>query len=187
MQFVSEKLFNSDNLIELTYSYTKYNPTETSYYYTFETKLVNENGNILLTIPGAGLTNVIEVPGHGKKFLVYQYDYSVIPYRTYTHVYSLPESTTKSADYSISSSGLGNPFPNPADRQVQIPLQLPKEMHSGMLELYDMNGRRIMSYPVTGNTRNIILPTDQLIPGTYLYRVDSEQWQSDSKKIVIKE
>lgn len=185
VQFVSEKLFNDDDLIELVYSYTKYN--ETLYYYTYETKLVNENGTILLTIPGAGLTDVIEVPGQGKKFLVYEYDYSVIPYRTYTRVYNLPESATKSADYSISSFGLGNAFPNPADRQIQIPIQLPKEVHSGMLELYDMNGHRIMSYPVTGNTRNLILPTDQLIPGTYLYRVDSEQWQSDSKKIVIKE
>ena len=82
---------------------------------------------------------------------------------------------------------LDNPFPNPADQQVQIPLQLPKYLHSGMLELYDVNGHRVMSYPVTGNTRNLILPTDQLIPGTYLYRVNSEQWQSDSKKIVIKE
>ena len=60
VQYVSEKLFNDDNLIELVYSYTKYNPTETSYYYTYETRLVNENGTTLLTIPGAGLTSIIE-------------------------------------------------------------------------------------------------------------------------------
>jgi len=185
VQFVSEKLFNSDNLVELVYSYTKYNPTETSYFYTFETKLVNENGTVLLTVPGAGLTNVIDLPGHGKKFLVYEYDYSVIPYRTYTHVYSLPKSATKSADHAISNIGLGNPFPNPANQQVHIPLDLPKEIHSGVLNLFDMNGQWMMSYPLTQTFETLILPTDQLIPGTYFYHVVSEQWQSAAKKIVI--
>ena len=53
----------------------------------------------LLTFPGAGFTNVVETADQGKKFLVYQYDYSVIPYRTYTHVYGLPESDGPSASY----------------------------------------------------------------------------------------
>ena len=185
VQFVSEKLFNSDNLIELTYSYTKYISTETSYYYTFETKLVNENGTVLLTVPGAGLASVIEVPNHGKKFLLYEYDYSVIPYRTYTHVYSLPESATKSADHVISNIGLGNPFPNPASQQIHIPLDLPKEIHSGVLNIFDMDGRKIRNYPIKGNPEILTLQTVDLLPGTYLYQVDAEQWQSGAKKMVI--
>jgi hypothetical protein len=185
VQFVSEKLFNSDNLIELVYSYTKYVPTETSYYYTYETKLINENGTILLTVPGAGHTNVIEVPGHGKKFLVYEYNFSVIPYRTYTHVFSLPESTTKSAEYMISTVNLGDAFPNPANEQVNIPVQLPEGIQSGMLELIDLRGQSILSHPVTETTDNLILPTGCFIPGTYLYYVQSGEWRSAAKQIVI--
>jgi len=185
VQFVSEKLFNSDNLIELVYSYTKYVPTETSYFYTYETKLISENGTVLLTIPGAGHTNVIEVPGHGKKFLVYEYDYSVIPYRTYTHVYSLPESATKSAEHTISEVNLGDAFPNPASEQVNIPVQLPEGIQSGTLELFNVNGLRILSYPITGTTGNLILSAQQLIPGTYIYHLASGQWNSEAKKIII--
>jgi len=185
VQYVSEQLFNDDNLVELVYSYTKYVPTTNSYYYTYETKLINENGTVLLTIPGAGHTNVIETPDHGKKFLVYEYDYSVIPFRTYTHVYGLPGSETKSSEYTISTMSLDNPFPNPASRQVHIPVKLPEGIHSGTLELFDLNGQRIISYPVTETTGNLILPTQQLSPGTYIYHVDSGQWRSEAKKIVI--
>ena len=38
IQYVSEHLFNSDDLVELVYIYSKYVPTTGSYYYTFETK-----------------------------------------------------------------------------------------------------------------------------------------------------
>ena len=78
IQFLSEHLFNDDDLLELVYIYSKYVPTELSYYFTFESKLINENGAILLTVPGAGFTEVLESAEHGKKFLVYQYDYSDI-------------------------------------------------------------------------------------------------------------
>lgn len=185
VQYVSEKLFNDDNLVELVYSYTKFVPTETSYYYTYETILINENGTILLTIPGAGHSDVIETPDHGKKFLLYEYDYSLIPYRTYTHVYSLPESTTKSADYTRSTMDLGNAYPNPAAQQVHIPVQLPNGHHSGTLELFDVHGQMTKSFPVTGITGHYTMPTNQLIPGTYIYHLSSGNWRSEARKIVI--
>ncbi len=187
IQYVSEKLFNDDNLVELVYSYTKYVPTETSYYYTYETKLINENGTVLLTIPGAGHTNIIETLEHGKKFLVYEYNYSVIPYRTYTHVFSLPGSATKSADYTLSNLEIGNAFPNPASQQVHIPILLPQGIHSATLKLFDLNGRRMMSYPVTETTGNMIIPSQQLIPGNYIYQIDSGNWRSEGKKLVIQQ
>lgn len=187
VQFVSENLFNDDDLVELVYIYSKYVPTAESYYYTYETKLINENGIEILTIPGAGHTNVIETLENGKKFLVYEYNFSVIPYRTYTHVYNLPEGPLKSENYSLSAFESGNAFPNPASRQVNIPVQLPEGAHSGTLELFDVNGRKIVSYPITGTTRNVVLPTHQLIPGTYIYHVDSGCSRSAAKKIVIQE
>lgn len=189
VQFVSESLFNEDPLIELVYSYTRYVPTETSYYYTYETKVVNEHGTLLLTVPGAGYTNVIEVPGQGKKFLVYEYNYSVIPYRTYTHVFSLPETDTTETGAPDQVSTLEvprYPFPNPADHQVHIPVMLPEGIQSGTLELFDLNGKMVMSHPVTGSTGNLVLPTHQLVPGTYIYQVDLGHMRLPSKKIVIR-
>ena len=185
VQYVSEKLFNSDNLLELVYSYAKYVPTETSYYYSYETKLINENGTVLLTVPGAGHTNVIEIPDQGKKFLVYEYDYSVIPFRTYTHVYKLPSSATETSEYSSSITYQGNPYPNPAHSQVTVPIQFPDGIESGRLDVFDMKGSRILSHSITEPSAYYILPVRQLIPGTYLYQLSAGAWRSVPKKIVI--
>lgn len=187
VQYVSENLFNDDNLIELVYSYSKYVPTTESYYFTYETKLINENGNILLTVPGAGFTSVIETTTSGKKFLVYIYNFSVIPYITSTQVYSLPETALKSESMSLTSFELGDAYPNPAGRFVNIPVHLPPGVPSGSLELYDLNGNMVSSYPVTGSTHNLVLPTQNLVPGTYIYNVKSGDLCSSSKKIVVQE
>lgn len=185
IQYLSEQLFNSDQLIELAYIYSKYVPTTGSYYYTYETKLINENGSVLETFPGAGHTMVHETIGHGKKFLVYEYNYSVIPYRTYTHIYSLPESGTKSVEYSVKEAGTDLPYPNPAKHQVHIPVQLPKGISSAELTLYNLNGQVIGTYPISDADENLLLSTRQLSAGTYLYSIQSESWQSESKKLVI--
>lgn len=185
IQYVSEQLFNSDDLVELVYIYSKYVPTTGSYYYTFETKLINENGNVLETFPGAGFTSVVETIENGKKFLVYEYNYSVIPYKTYTHVYSLPETTTKSAELPAVSLTLGNPYPNPAKQQINIPIELPEGIASAQLVLINLKGQKVLSYPVRDSDENILLPTRQMDPGTYLYTLQSHGWHSESKKVVI--
>ena len=186
IQFVSEHLFNSDDLLELVYIYSKYVPTELSYYYTFETRLINENGTVLLSLPGVGFTNVIETADHGKKFLAYEYNYSVIPYRTYTHIYSLPEQTTKSESHSISGFVPDDAYPNPASGQVNIPVSLPEGVQSGSLEIMDLNGRKIDSYPISGSTSNVLIPALHMAPGTYLYQVNTRSSRSAAKKIVFR-
>ena len=185
VQYVTEKLFNDDALIELVYSYTKYIPTTTSYYYTYETKLINENGNVLMSWPGAGYTNVIETPGHGKKFLVYEYNYSVIPYRTYTHVYSLPESAINAVQGRVQPEARPLPYPNPADRLIHIPVTLPSGDSEGTLELFDLKGNLLLSYPVTGIDTQVILPVHLLVPGTYLYYLQTATTRSETGKIIV--
>jgi len=187
IQYLSETLFNSDNLLELVYICSKYVPTELSYYYTFETKLINENGSTLVTLPpGVGFTQVIETAGQGKKFLAYEYNYSIIPYRTYTHVYRLPDPATKSTSQLVTGQGQGNAYPNPAQRQVNIPVQLPDGAASGILLLSNLNGQQILSYPVTRSTGNVVLPVDRVAPGTYIYQLSCGTTKSDARRIVIR-
>jgi hypothetical protein len=185
IQYLSEKLFNQDNLIELVYIYSKYVPTETSYYFTYETKLINENGNTLLTFPGSGFTQVIETPENGKKFMVYEYNFSVIPYRTSTHVYSLPEPAVKSSELDVSSILRGKAYPNPAAGEVVIPLQVPKGVNHGSVELFSPGGAKILSYPFSGTPEQVILPVRQLAPGTYFYRVNAGGIVYAPEKIVV--
>jgi hypothetical protein len=185
VQFVTERLFNDDPLVELVYSYTKYVPTTTSYYYTYETKLVNENGNVILQIPGAGYTNVIETPGHGKKFLVYEYNYSVIPYRTYTHVYSLPGSEINAAMSPASQVALPPAYPNPAEGLIHIPVMLPGASVTGSIEILDLEGRLLLSYPVTRDDEHVVLPTQSFAPGAYLYYIKSGDSRTGTAKFVV--
>lgn len=187
IQHLSEHLFNDDDLIELVYIYSKYMPSELSYYYSFETKLINENGIDLLSLPsGAGFTEVIETAEHGKKFLVYKYDYSVIPYRIYTYVYALPELSDPAANYAINGLNPGYAYPNPAGQQLRIPVNLPEGVLSGSLEIMDLNGRKILSYPVRESMGQVRLSTQQLAPGTYMYKLVAGRTSSIAKKIVIR-
>jgi hypothetical protein len=185
VQFVTEKLFNDDPLVELVYSYTKYVPTTTSYYYTYETKLVNEIGNVTGTWPGAGYTNVIETPGHGKKFLVYEYNYSVIPYRTYTHVYSLPEAGVNAIQEVAPTRTPTLPYPNPADQLIHIPIEFPAGDSEGTLQLFDLNGNLVLTYPVTNSDTQLVLPTHQLTTGTYLYYIQTSNSRTEPGKIIV--
>jgi hypothetical protein len=186
IQYISETLFNRDNLIELVYIFSKYD--ELLYHYTFNSKLINETGTQLVTFPpGVGFTQVIETADQGKKFLAYEYDYSVIPYRTYTHVYSLPEESTRSVSHSFTAVNQGDAYPNPASHQVTIPVSIPDGNGSGTLVITDLYGRKVESYPIGPSTRHVLLPARQLPPGTYLYQVHSGTVQSEAKKLVIGE
>lgn len=186
IQFLSENLFNDDDLLELVYIYSKYVPTEFSYYFTYEAKLINENGATLLTFPGAGYTEVVESTEHGKKFLVYQYDYSVIPYRTSTHVYALPGQTEPSAVSAFSGFNPGDAYPNPGRQIINIPAKLPEGISGGALEIYDMHGRKIRSYPLSPSSNNVQLSAGQLASGTYLYQIAAGDKISEARKIVIR-
>ena len=186
IQFLSEHLFNDDDQLELVYIYSKYVPTEFSYYYTYEAKLINENGTIILTLPGVGFTDVIETTDLDKKFLAYQYDYAVVPFRTYTHVYGLPETGGPSISEVVLGFDPGNAFPNPATTMISIPASLPEGVRSGSLEIVDMNGRKVLSYPLTESTGQVQLPTRRLASGTYLYQISAGNRKSEAKKIVIR-
>ena len=152
IQQVSEHLFNNDDLVEIVAISYRYNETETGWwYYAYEVSIVNENGNEILNVPGAGHTMVFDMGDDGKKLLVWIYDYSVYPYVIHTNVYDLPESsqTNKSVTISESPEVLGNPFPNPASGNLSIPLNLTGQ--GGNLHLHDMQGGFIRSIEVTGD------------------------------------
>ncbi len=184
IQYVSDHTFNLDDLIEFVYIYSKYNPTETSYYYSYETRVINENGTELLKIPGAGHTEIVETADDGEKFLVYVYDFYQIPAVTQTRVYSLPEDPLKSGPIQ-NRYGPGNPWPNPSNGILNIPVRIPPGEGPGELILYNIKGQEVMRQAVQGEDELIILPGGTLVPGTYIYKLKSGQAESGGNKITI--
>lgn len=185
IQHISETLFNQDNLVEFVYIYSKYVPTTNSHYYIYESKLINENGTILLSLPGTGHTDVIETTGGEKKFLAYQYDQSIIPYRTTTHVYALPGGSTKSAGR-IANARIGNAYPNPASHQIRIPVTLPEGISMGRLVISDLNGKVVKDFHVDRSTGEVTFPAGRITSGTYLYYIRTDHFQTPAGKVVIR-
>jgi len=188
IQHVSQLTFNQDDLVEFAYIYSKYNPLESSYYYSYETRVINENGTEILKIPGAGHTEILETDDQVRKLLVYIYDFSVIPATTQTRVYNLPGAATKSADL---KSGpryrIGNPFPNPAPGGItNIPVKLPPGAQKGYVVLYNIYGQEVGRHHVNKDDQEISLgPKGRMIPGLYLYNLQSGNQKSDSRKLVV--
>ena len=184
IQFMTEHTFNTDDLIEFAYIYSKYNLTETSYYYSYETRVINESGVEILKIPGAGHTEILDTETNGRKLLVYVYDFFQSPVSTQTKIYSLPEEPLKAGPIQHRYQP-GNPYPNPSGGMVNIPVQLPPDVEAGELVLYNIHGQEVIRQAVDGDEDLVILPGGTLIPGTYVYKLKTGKGESKGSKITI--
>jgi hypothetical protein len=185
IQQISQHIFNQDDLIEFAYIYSRFNKTETSWYYNYDTKVINENGQEILNIPGAGHTLVVTTQDGSRKFLVYIYDFYVIPATTQTQVYSLPYMPLKSGTVYGSAYRLRNPYPNPASGMINIPVSLPPGVNIGYLQIYNISGQLIDLREIKKTDESILIPGGSLLPGSYIYNISGEGQKSESKRINV--
>ena len=185
IQQISQHIFNQDDQIEFAYIYSKFNQTETSWYYSYETRVINENGLEILKIPGAGHTMVVATLDAGRKFLAYIYDFYVIPATTQTQVYSLPNTPLKSESVHGSAYRLRNPYPNPASGMINIPVSLPPGVNKGYLQIFNISGQLIDLREINKTDETILIPGGSLLPGSYIYNISGKSQKSESKSITI--
>ncbi|MEI6173477.1 MAG: T9SS type A sorting domain-containing protein [Bacteroidota bacterium] len=182
IQLVSETLFNSDNKVELAYIYYSYDST--LLYYTYYTKVINENGQELLSIPGCSYLEAKSAGTAGTKMLAYVYDYSIILWTLNTQVYSLP-GTLPGGVMTIGGKGLvDKPFPNPASVRITIPYQLPEGVSYGEIILMNETGRVINRYKVDRTFHELVIQTTGMPRGMYLYQVKTDQGSIGSGKFL---
>lgn len=184
IQFVTEDLFNTDNTIEMLYVSCNYNTTLK--YYTYDTRIVNEYGTVLLSMPNAGYSYIYPAET-GSKLFMWIYDFSVFPETVNTMVYSIPGKLntliTETADELKSS--IGGAYPNPAANEVTIPYFLPSNVNQAELKLYSMNGIPVKSYTVDHTFNTILVKTNELPAGVYVYRIESDTYKSKSYKLIV--
>jgi len=184
IQFVTENLFNADNLIEMLY--VSYNYNTTLAYYTYDTRIVNENGTLLLSMPYAGYSYIYPAET-GSKLFMWIYDFSIFPETVNTMVYSIPGKlstlTTGSPDELKSSHS--SAYPNPTNNEVTIPYSLPSNIKQAELRLYTMNGTLVKSYTIDHTFSSILMKTIELPAGMYIYRVESNTYNSKSFKLEV--
>ncbi|MCF8381659.1 MAG: T9SS type A sorting domain-containing protein [Bacteroidales bacterium] len=186
IRFVSEDLFNEDSKIEVLYTYYKWVAASgtASGYYIYHTKVINEDGTLLLDVPGALYSYVKEVSPDEYSLFLYAYDFSVDPYTIWTSICKLPGvlntiEESKKSGFSIDG------FPNPASSYVNVEYVLPPHMETAYLHLVDASGKEKAVYLVDGFTNFLRLETENFSPGVYFYFIENDGERSEANKLVI--
>ncbi len=185
LKFLSENLFTTDNSLCIAYIYYSYN--ETGQYYSYNAKIIKENGTLLREIPGCQYMYIDVLANGSVKLITYSYDYSVYPSTIQTGVFSLPGTfvSTEKNPYIETKAKLGSAIPNPAREQVSLPYHLPNNCKNARLLLHDMNGMRLGSWNVTDQNGQVNLQVASYPRGTYFYRIEADDYQSATGKLVL--
>jgi hypothetical protein len=172
---VSEDLFTLDGKVCFSYSYYTTTPS-----YQIETRIINENGTILLTIPGATYAYAYDVDGEAK-LLAYITNYSTSTYTT--KVYDLPGNfITGVMDLSPSEM---LPFPNPGNNIITIPYSSEKIGGFGEIRIFNLYGICVQSFNIDNQFDHLLLNTEPYTPGEYIYEVLNPEGIIDSGKITV--
>jgi len=184
IQYVTENLFNTDDLVEMLYVACNYNTTLK--YFTYDTRIVNEYGTILMSMPYAGYSYIYPAET-GSKLLMWIYDFSVFPEKVNTMVFSIPGKFNSIVTESTEDlkSSLRSAYPNPTNDEVTIPYSLPSNVNRAELKLYTMNGVLLKSYTVDHTFKSLLMKTTDLPAGVYAYRIESDRYKSASFKLIV--
>lgn len=74
--------------------------------------------------------------------------------------------------------------PNPFSDETTIEYELPKSLNAAQLVIYDLNGRVITSYDITGKG-NVKFNASKLSSGTYIYAIVADGKSIANQKMVI--
>ena len=180
--YVSDALFNTDSKVELAYTWYAYDTT--LFYYTYNTRVIDEDGIELLNVPGCSFIDVVSAGAKGTKMLAYVYDYSKVYYTTNTLVYSLPGTLPAYGMISRGNEYLHKAYPNPAQAVVNIPYELPEGTGQGQVLLINGSGQVLKSYRVDRTFHELTIPTGDLPVGVLLYQLKTSEGIIGSGKLI---
>lgn len=166
--FVTDKLFNNDNLIEIVYHYTSGDLDS----YVSNIKLINENGVVLQTFTNRTYARLIKNNTGNYKFLTGRVDSSESQEGHYMYdydIYSLSGTLSIAQEEMYLKNSFAG-FPNPASNKINItnPLSYGENQ---TLQVFDSNGKKIMEQPVFGDGKNIELNVSTIANGVYYIKL----------------
>ncbi len=177
---VSEELFNLDGSVELSYSYANYSTSPVQY----ETKIINETGSVLLTIPNCNAAYAGSTGTNGWKLIAWISGGSN-PSRD---IYSLPGTGTNlglnddnEVDY---FDAFGLAYPNPTNQIINLEYSIPTGSNSGQIEISDINGNILNTYIVDNTFSTLSLDITNFSTGTYFYKMIVNGNVSETKSFI---
>ena len=165
LQHVTDGLFNTDALIEFSYTYYLISGSSVVY----ETRVANENGQVLVTVSGASAAFVDHI-GDSWKFIAWIYDYSSTPALADTRVYSLPGHLVTTISETSEQKWMKFPYPNPTKNVITLNYDL-QAGKDGELLITDINGRIIRNIAIGPDFSSIKVFVGDFPDGLYLYQV----------------
>jgi hypothetical protein len=183
VDYVSSKVFNSDDMVEvLMVTYKYISTSDTSGYYVYDTYVANENGTVIVDVPGGAYSFTFTDNNNKNKLVIYVYDYSASTYITQTEVFNLPDKSSGIKEIFAIENG---PFPNPALAEINLPLNNAGLTGNQQLMITDNSGRVFYQESIS-SINQLNLSTSTFPAGVYQYSVICNGRSIPAGKFVVR-
>lgn len=186
--YISEKLFNTDNLMEFLYIMPF---TDSNGNGNHITTIYNENGAVLFSDTAAPFIRInfaqqqlpIYNTSAGTKMIMSKFNGRARVYglggTLSTSIAQANQNLLESADF------ISSPFPNPGVQSTTISYSLPEGANQGEIVFYDAQGTEVKRFIVDREFNDLKISTSDLSPGTYFYQLQTGSKVSTGKKLVV--
>lgn len=183
--YVSDKVFDGDTGVELLAVFQKYVATsDTEGYYVYQSRVIDENGTVLLDVPQGGYSSVISNGESDNKLLIYVYDYSASPLLVSTNIYSIPGFPVSLTE-EMTMPELQTAFPNPAKNKINILYNLNDDNSSSWMIIKNANGIEVAKHKLDANSSKMILDVSSYGHGIYFYVLQSGLNSTQAGKFIV--
>lgn len=167
---LSDKLFNTDGLIEFLVVSTIYTNSTN----IFKLTLINEQGTILQQMGNRNEIHIVKSPTSNQFKLITMLDsYANIEGTGYKYdVYSLPGTSLGTVMLNKNASSFFG-YPNPTGNKIAITNNL-ENGQNGTLEVFDTNEKKVMQKNIVGENGEINLDVSKLSNGVYIYKLNGQ-------------
>lgn len=176
--YVSEDLFDLDEKLELLFTFSEWFLVDTTWYLSYNSKIINENGVLLLDIPGAQYNSITNI-NLGAELLSWIYDYSLSSYPIETLVYHVPggysDVEVKQLKEEITA------WPNPCSQQIFLPIN----GNSNSIKIYNEQGMLVDEINSSNTESTVKYSVNHLSSGLYFYQSVSNQTEGKMHKFII--
>lgn len=159
--FLSETKIDSDSQLEICYFYFIVNETVLC-----ESRIINENGSILLTVTGSSSMALSEISGLQNKLIVPYYDHESI-----ANVYNLPNSGSLISEQKINNFDVFV-YPNPAKDKICLKIGQLTNLKNAILSIYNIQGQLIIQQNIQNETPTIDINT--LSKGIFFIKITND-------------
>ena len=181
--YVSEQLFNTDNLIEYMFCYYNIGGA-------LSTIIINEVGTIIFFADS--LAPLVKVNAPQSQLPIYNTSNGtkmiLSSYHRFANVYSLTGTLTNSIrplPYSGDELAMENIYPNPSNGNSMIEFHLPQGVSTGEIVVYNTQGAEMKRYKVDNTFHNLIISNSELHSGTYFYQLFTSNAATGAKKMIV--